>query len=309
MQSTIPIIGVYKLTHTPSGKFYIGSSSNIYHRYHVHLTYLSRWKHTKSLQSLWTGNKFDWTITVLEHCKAQDLLQLENVFLSLHKGNPDLLNVRSKSSKTIIGHRRATRSNHQSAYSLLGKNTPDQIIRRPSILNLVAPDGTVYHNVISVNKFSKDHNLHQSAMTNLVNGKYPSHLGWTVENGNLPSIGVIENHWSEERIAQHYPLYTIIGPNNEVYTTYNLVKFQAKHNCVVIQKLKSIHKDTKGFTQTGQGYRLSTVPTYTITVDNHRYNNVLCISALAHTLGIHTNIFLKAAKGEFTRRNITVTIQ
>lgn len=77
------ICGVYKITNLVNGKFYIGSSNNIEHRWKEHISDLSNGVHINSyLQNAW--NKYgsnNFKFEILEECEENVQFQKEQEYL------------------------------------------------------------------------------------------------------------------------------------------------------------------------------------------------------------------------------------
>lgn len=85
--------GCYILTHVESGKFYIGSTGNLYERHHVHMSHLYSGIHKNlQLQELFDSDDY----CLMEHLLTADreiAYQLEQTELDRWIGHPDCLNV------------------------------------------------------------------------------------------------------------------------------------------------------------------------------------------------------------------------
>lgn len=77
------ISGVYKITNTVNGKFYIGSSKNIKNRWFKHTALLRHNKHENlHLQNAWNKYKEEnFVFEILELCELEDLLIREQYYL------------------------------------------------------------------------------------------------------------------------------------------------------------------------------------------------------------------------------------
>lgn len=131
------IIGVYKITCTPNGRIYIGSSVNITHRWRCHRSHLQRDRHhNKHLQKAWTqygGNAF--VFEVIEVCDASKVIEREQSYLdALKPFAPNGFNIALDACKVTLGRKRTpeTRANISAALKGVGKGrrkSPETIAR------------------------------------------------------------------------------------------------------------------------------------------------------------------------------------
>lgn len=80
-------IGIYQITNLKNGNFYIGSSVNLYNRFHTHCTKLKKQLHSnKYLQNAYNkyGNNA-FLFQVLEYCDKKVLQQREQYYIDLLK--------------------------------------------------------------------------------------------------------------------------------------------------------------------------------------------------------------------------------
>lgn len=312
--ATSKTCGIYKLVHLPTNKFYIGSSVDVYHRYHVHIAQMKRGKAQKALKALWTGNKNEWKVEMLEECSASVLEQQELVYLKNEAANPLCINKRIMTNDTGRGIPKEERMRHRLAGSMLGKNTTDGIIRRPISFTLIHPNGTKYTNIKSINEFAREHNIHQSALNNMINGKATCVEGWVMDENVIPPYGDICKYWSIERIQRSYPSFYIIGPDGTKHLAFSIPNFEMVHNVSVMTKLDlhGVRHHWKGLNAYGQGYRLEGTDSFTIIVNGTTYTNVISITKLMYTLGytyetIHRLLSGKRVKNvsfSYTRNDI-----
>jgi hypothetical protein len=272
-------------------------------RWGTHVSKLKSGTHHANIQAVHTTVD-DWEISLLESVSTELLDEMELQYITQHINNPLCLNARTSIAN---GRRNQTISNngrHNQALALLGKNTTEGI-RRPTNLTFISPSGKEYTNIVSVNSFAAEHNLAQPAMNMLANNEFDSVYGWTVKDYALPSVGHVLHYWPEERLQQHYPQYTIIGPDETIYKSFSLYDFNMQHNCSVITHTSSTgaRLSIKGINNVGQGYRLDSVKTFTVTYENKVYTNVVSLSRLALTLNIHPLRFANLVNGKRTVKN------
>ena len=83
------ICGVYKITNTANGKFYVGSSKDIYSRWYQHENSLNEGMHgNPHLQNAWNkyGGKSSFIFEIIEECNPEQQFEREQFYLN--KLNP-----------------------------------------------------------------------------------------------------------------------------------------------------------------------------------------------------------------------------
>ena len=290
------ICGVYKLTHKPSGKFYIGSSTDIKQRHHIHKSLFKHGKNHAKLQEVHntTGQLTDWKLEVLEICSVKQFKRTETRYIQQYFQDPWCLNVMPDARAGKRGTTTKTQSRHKIAMSLLGKNTDDQHIHRPANLVFISPTGKRYENIISVKRFAQEHDLLQSSMNGLANGTYDAVLGWTIEGGPLPTIGMVYDMWPVKRLREHYPEYTVIDLDGNKYKTFYLPKFEEMHKVRVAKNCNEfgVKASNKALDKFGRGWRLDTCPTFTIVWEGKTYTNIISPMKFCQTFKIRKDRFI-----------------
>lgn len=86
-------VGAYKLTHQKSGLFYLGSATNIYERYHVHLSTLKSNTHKNPrLQAAFNDDPV-FTLEWYETKDRDEAYNVEQMYIDRHFGKPDCANM------------------------------------------------------------------------------------------------------------------------------------------------------------------------------------------------------------------------
>lgn len=284
------ICGIYRMTHIPSGKFYIGSSTDIHQRFHVHKSLFRNNKNHDKLQAAHdsTGLITDWSIKVLVECDEKKLPATELIIISQHINNPWNLNTlldgrsgkRGKTTKTI--------GRHRTAAALLGKNAANKKITRPPNLIFISPTGKRYNNILSVKRFAEQQGLLQSGMNTLAAGTCDQVNGWTIAGGELPRVADVFHIWPRSRLLENYTEHVIVDPVGNKFKAFYLRHFEMHHDCKIATRVTGIgvRADTKGLTKYGQGWHTDNIPTYTVVWKNVTYKNVISPAKLSETLGI-----------------------
>lgn len=97
--------GVYLITHTPTGRFYVGSSKHCERRFIEHASKLSLGKHhCRALQRHWSKYGVDaFEMRVIASCMTQeDALVIEQIWLDEHHGSRQCLNGSSRAWMPIL---------------------------------------------------------------------------------------------------------------------------------------------------------------------------------------------------------------
>lgn len=91
-----PICGVYKITNTVTGRVYVGQSTNIFTRWHGHVTDLIRGKHSNPtiLEDFQSNGLESFEVELLELCDKKALLDSEGQWAKqLHDEGYELYNL------------------------------------------------------------------------------------------------------------------------------------------------------------------------------------------------------------------------
>lgn len=118
--------GVYKITCTITGEFYIGSSINMNSRYRHHKHDLNYNIHGNvNLQRLWnTYRERYFKFEVIEYCNKDILRDREQYYIDLNRNNKLLCNI-SLDAKSIMGGRKHTKeSKYKISENKKGNNHP-----------------------------------------------------------------------------------------------------------------------------------------------------------------------------------------
>lgn len=118
--------GVYTILNLVTGRVYIGSSVNVAHRWHEHLSHLRLGTHHNAVfQADWIrygASSFSWT--VVEECETRlDAIRAEQKHID---STPDLYNAaRRAGSGPRDGFRHTEESKHKMSAALKGKPKPE----------------------------------------------------------------------------------------------------------------------------------------------------------------------------------------
>ena len=294
--------GVYMLKHQ-SGIFYIGSTEGFHGRWHAHKSLFKAGRNSPGIQKIYdmTEDISEWQMRILEVCTKNRLKKVENKYLQKYKTDPNCLNIKKDSGN--IGRRGlklSEQASNNTAKALLGKNSKDKIIRRPKNLTFVSPDGKEYPNIVSVKRFAEEMNVPQPLLNYVANGVLAQTHGWTLKNVDFRKIriGDVLPFWDEERLAKHFDYDVVIGPDNTEYKVFSRWAFEVTHKCKIITRSTDVgcSKKARGLTKDGRGYRLASVPTFTLTYKNKTYTNVVSLSKLCQSIGLGYHRVVRALR-------------
>ena len=87
--------GIYKIVHVPTGKYYIGKSTDVPTRWKSHLTDLLFKRHgNEEMQQLFSETHYtDFTFQILKLCKLKEVAQLEKDTIRLEVEKLESLNL------------------------------------------------------------------------------------------------------------------------------------------------------------------------------------------------------------------------
>ncbi len=121
------VSGIYKIRNTKNGKFYIGSARNIKHRWHDHKRNLNNKTHSNiKLQLAWNKyGKENFEFDILEECKTEHLLKLEQVLLDMWAGKQWCYNIALDSMSPMLGRKTSDETKKKMRLSHLGKIRSD----------------------------------------------------------------------------------------------------------------------------------------------------------------------------------------
>ncbi len=278
-------VGIYKLTHISTKKYYIGSSKNIEGRFAIHKSFFKHKKNIIKLQELYDIDQ-QFELTILETCRVSDLKKKEEKYLrKCVKKDPLCVNTHIKSMAPQRNRPKSITHKNNLATSMLGKNGKPRL---QSNLVLVAPDGT-HHAVTNIKQFAAAHNLCQSALNGVANGRCNHHHGWHLPSTDMFSVKAPPEQFKKEVV--------IISPDGIKYTTKNVTEFEKQHDIKVVghkTKIKTSAKHAKGIDEYGRGWYVEgSTPVYSFQhlVTGQIINNVISTAVLAKKLGINPNRF------------------
>ncbi len=236
--------GIYAIICLGTGKYYIGSSRNIFARFDEHQYLLKKNKHpNKQLQDAW--NQYSErliVLSVLELTNKEKLKEKEQEWLD-----------RTKCYNPGIGYNEC-----QFATSTLGyKHKEEYKIKKSKQWIVTSPTGEE-HTIRNLKQFCKDYSLSWSYMTRLASGRGVTHMGWKCRKSDVSNEELSQIHKQltispEERSNAKQWLF--ISPNGEKHYSKNLAMFCKKHDL----SEDMMRRVAKGNTQQHRGWTCSYV--------------------------------------------------
>ena len=122
--------GIYKITNTVTGKFYIGSAVNIKRRWAEHRSQLGANKHgNRHLQNSWNKHGEDsFTFEVLECCEKERLIEREQFYIDNEKPAYNI----SPTAGNTLGVKRTDETKRKISEAKKGKVRSDETKRKMS---------------------------------------------------------------------------------------------------------------------------------------------------------------------------------
>ena len=298
------MIGIYKLIHTKTGKYYIGSSVNIKNRYQTHLSFLKSGKNIKRLQELYNQDP-NFELVVLEECRKCDLIKKEGKYLkSLVRIDPYCVNHQSKAVANLRNKKKSDLHKERLSQSMLGKN--GNHTRKNKLVTLVSPTGKEY-SVTSIKKFAEKNKLSQSALNSVATGQLMHHKGWTLKGTTLTKI-------SRSLPDFMKPDIKIISPDGEIYIIKSIHQFEKENNVTVVNyspnsKFKSTTFKGDGLDIFGKAWYVAGMNAYTFKnwKTGQVIENVISHSTLAKHLGISFSVMRRMVhnlENDIPQRNL-----
>lgn len=189
------MIGVYCIENLVNGKCYVGGSTNIKARWSTHRSSLNHGYHaSESLQQEWiVYGEENFAFHMLEEVMNEDnLVDREQFWID----NFDSINIgynTAPNAGSLLGLKRSEETKSLISKSKKGKSprvrpngyVQSDLVRQKKAESLsrtyygfVSPTGEKVI-ITNLKRFSRDNNLNDSHMYELIAGKVKSHKGWT----------------------------------------------------------------------------------------------------------------------------------
>lgn len=133
------VTGIYKITNILTGKYYVGSSSDIYHRWYIHRCKLNNNHHANPhLQAAW--NKYGplaFRFEVVEMMPGGELESAEQKYLDECRHHPDLsYNLSFDSIAPMRGRKMSLESRRRISESNMGKVMSEETRKKMSNIRI-----------------------------------------------------------------------------------------------------------------------------------------------------------------------------
>jgi group I intron endonuclease len=269
--------GVYQIRCVPTGKIYVGSAVSLRGRWYQHRRSLQRGEHAnRYLQQAWNKyGEENFEFSVLEYASKKDLLAAEQVWIdktdctdrskgfniSNIAGSPGNSLVQTwegfidpEGSEVVITNLDEFCRKHNLSRSAMwslarGKSklkshrgwTHKNSVRQRDYIKtfegFIDPEGNPIDPITNLAEFCRQHNLDNTHMIAVANGRICSHRGWTHERGRTP---------------RNFKTYTgFVNPKGERIIIVNLDEFCRENGLhpVKMRQLKSgLIRRYKGWT-------------------------------------------------------------
>jgi group I intron endonuclease len=237
MESSISlqnISGIYKITNKINGKYYIGSSNNLYERWNYHIIHLTKnVHHNKHLQSSWNKyGKDNFIFSLIEKVQKSNLLIIEQKYLDkLRKDKKSCYNLTFiAGGGGFEGKKHSKDSKNKISLKLIGK----------------------YRGVDSPH-YGKHHSEKTKKKLSLLKlGKSSPNKGKKLSEEQKSKIRKSLLKIRDDISKRFRKIYTFISPNNEIITITNLKEF-CKFNNLTYSRMGGVGR---GVEKSHKGWRL-----------------------------------------------------
>jgi group I intron endonuclease len=218
--------GIYKITHIPSNRLYIGSASSFSKRIGTHITDFEKNKNSPYMQKVYNkSHKDDFVIDLVELCHdVHDLVKTEQKYLDIYFDDQKIcFNIAP------------------TAGSRAGMTFPE----KRKYFKFLSPSNEIIEGY-GLQEFCKINSLNQSHMSEVFRGKLKSYKGWrSVDNENyIFDRKKLCNELSKNNRFIFDGLF--LSPDKKIYGPIdNLSTFNKEHNLFRNSISKLIRKEIK----------------------------------------------------------------
>lgn len=210
--------GIYFIKNIVTDKVYIGSSRDIQKRIRSHKACLDKNKHhSKKLQKSYNkyGKNF-FIFEILEICDVQDLERIEKEWITY-----------------FDSYKNGYNSTDEVGAPWRGKKQPINIkkLQKCKMVNMIDPNGKVVGSY-SIRNFCKEHNLHVSAISDVLNGKTFHFKGYRKFDLKLIDISFKKEEFYQILADKNVKCleYSVVDPNGNIFSGKNLTRLCRKFN-------------------------------------------------------------------------------
>jgi group I intron endonuclease len=174
------ICGIYRIFNKETKKSYIGSSTNIEHRWEQHISALRLSRHKNAhLQSSYNKHGIEsFSFSILEEIAKDALLEHEKYWMNFYKTCDREFGYNISKDPTRPGYEKGR-----------VPNWIRDIHGRKETVGFVSPDGTIYKDIKNVTRFSQEHELCPTQMNMIASDRQGIYKGWTKLNGVIQKMG------------------------------------------------------------------------------------------------------------------------
>lgn len=240
---SMKIIGIYKITCLPTGKFYIGSSKNVKKRISRHKDELRRKIHpNRYLQSAW--NKYSETnfiFEIVQETSVELLIKTEQKWLD-----------DTKSYNRTIGFNLSAKAESSEGikFSLKSRN------KKAKKWIVTDPSGKSFR-ITNLSRFCQKMNLNHSIMVMVAKGKRPHHKKWICRYPDEPYEEWYQKILNLKKPNGNNKKWIVTNTDGEDIIVDNLTEFCKSNNL----NYGNMAHTANGFQINHKGWKCRTVGT------------------------------------------------
>lgn len=234
--------GIYQIKNCTTGKFYVGSSKNIYYRIRRHLSDLRKGKHANPILTN-AFNKYgedDFEAIILEEVSIVDLLKREEYWINFLKPNYNVLGLKIQRPVVTSSMRRKISRSVKAAHKAGLLNSNRKAVDAFDLL------GNKIGNYVSMRVASKVLGVSWDSIHRVLVGKHQQNKGYIFRyaKDNIAVVSYFKRPRDMSKLNKPIIVANVI--TSEIFTLNSLLELKAVFGSSVVHNVSKgiLYKDT-----------------------------------------------------------------